>query len=103
MKNNQFKIFANYGVLGAEKRIVYSYMAPRSEIYDELIVELPENDSFNLYENYMGDLMVETTWGNRYTVHDVLNDLNDKPLFNALENGNKWHRVYLNIIEDEEE
>ena len=99
---NQFKIFANYGVLGAEKRIVYSYMAPRSDIYDELIVELPENGSFNMYENYMGDLMVETTWGDRYTVHDVLNDLNDKPLFTALETGNKWHRVYLNIIEGEE-
>lgn len=99
---NKFKIFANYGVLGAEKRIVYSYMTPCSDIYDELIAELPENDSFSLYENYMGDLMVETMWGDRYTVHDVLNDLNDKPLFNALENGNKWHRVYLNIIEGEE-
>lgn len=103
MKNNQFEIFANYGVLGAEKRIVYSYITPCSDIYDKVIVELPENDSFNLYENYMGDLMVETTWGDRYTVNDVLNDLHDKPLFNALENGNKWHRVYLNIIEDEDE
>ena len=43
---NQFKIFANYGVLAAEKRTVYSYMAPQSDIYDDVIVELPENDSF---------------------------------------------------------
>lgn len=62
---NRFKIFANYGVLAAEKRTVYSYMAPQSDIYDDVIVELPENDSFSLYENYMGDLMVETTWGDR--------------------------------------
>ena len=63
MKKNQFKIFANYGVLGAEKRTVYTYMTPCSDIYDKVFVELPENDSFELYENYIGDLMVETAWG----------------------------------------
>ena len=91
---NRFKIFANYGVLAAEKRTVYSYMAPQSDIYDDVIVDI--------YNQY-GSCLVETTWGDRYTVDDVLNDLHDKPLFNALENGNKWHRVYLNIIEDEDE
>lgn len=100
---NQFKIFANYGVLAAEKRTVYSYITPCSDIYDEVYVELPENDSFSLYENYMGDLMVETAWGDRYTIHDVLNDLHDRPVFNALENGNKWHRVYLKEVEGEDE
>ena len=28
---NQFKIFANYGVLGREKRVVYSYYTPITE------------------------------------------------------------------------
>lgn len=91
----KFKIFANYGVLGAEKRIVYSCITPCSDIYDEIFVQLPENDSFTLYENYIGDLMVEATWGDSYTIHDVLNDLHDRPLFSALENANKLHRVYL--------
>lgn len=48
---NQFKIYANYGVLGREKRVVYSYGVPMTEANDELIVELPENDSFKFYEN----------------------------------------------------
>lgn len=60
---NQFKIFANYGVLGREKRVVYSYYTPITEASDEIIVELPENDIFSLYENIIGDIMVETAWG----------------------------------------
>ena len=52
---NQFKIYANYGVLGREKRVVYSYGVPMVEANDELIVELPENDSFKFYENSFGD------------------------------------------------
>ena len=35
---NQFKIFANYGVLGREKRVVYSYYTPITEASDEIIV-----------------------------------------------------------------
>ena len=35
---NQFKIYANYGVLGREKRVVYSYGVPMVEANDELIV-----------------------------------------------------------------
>ena len=50
---NQFKIFANYGVLGREKRVVYSYYTPITEASDEIIDELPENDIFSLYENIM--------------------------------------------------
>lgn len=33
---NQFKIYANYGVLGREKRVVYSYGVPMTEVNDVL-------------------------------------------------------------------
>lgn len=96
---NQFKIYANYGVLGREKRVVYSYGVPMVEANDELIVELPENDSFSLYENIMGDLMVETAWGHCYRVNDVLQG-KENPCFYALDRDAKGHRVNLNIVEE---
>lgn len=34
-------IYANYGLLGAEKRTVYS--CGRGEIYDELVVDIPDD------------------------------------------------------------
>lgn len=70
---NQFKIYANYGVLGREKRVVYSYGVPMVEANDELIVELPENDVLQGKEN---------------------------PCFYALDRDAKGHRVNLNIVEE---
>lgn len=105
MKKNQFKIYANYGVLGSEKMTVYTDSTPHAnaDVSDEMVVELPKNDSFELYENYMGDLMVETAWGDRYMINDVLYSLNDKPVFKALENGNEMHMVYLEEVKEVEE
>lgn len=96
---NQFKIFANYGVLGREKRVVYSYYTPITEVSDEIIVELPENDIFSLYENIIGDIMVETAWGHCYRVDDVLQG-KENPCFYALDLDAKGHRVQLKIIEE---
>ena len=96
---NQFKIYANYGVLGREKRVVYSYGVPMVEANDKLIVELPENDSFKFYENSFGDLMVETAWGHCYGINDVLQG-KENPCFYALDRDAKGHRVNLNIVEE---
>lgn len=41
-----FKIYKNYGVLGAEKRNIYTYGSehPLSDCSEEITVQLPEND-----------------------------------------------------------
>lgn len=70
-----------------------------TEANDELIVELPENDSFKFYENSFGDLMVETAWGHCYGINDVLQG-KENPCFYALDRDAKGHRVNLNIVEE---
>ena len=96
----EFKIYCNYGVLAAEKRNVYTYGCQHSTATcsDEMLVRLPENNVFSLYENKMGELMVETSWGWSYDINDVLQG-NDTPCFFAIDDSEKGHRVYLEVVE----
>lgn len=94
-----FEIYCNYGVLGAEKRNVYTYGVEHSQATtsDKMTVELPENQYFSLYENAAGELMVEASWGWNYEINEVLSG-NSKPCFSAFDKGGKEHRVFLNVI-----
>lgn len=58
---NDFTIYRNYGVLGAEKRNIYTYEAPhlRGVCNDELKVKLPDDCNWKLCENNFGQTMIE--------------------------------------------
>lgn len=93
---NEFKIFCNYGVLGAEKRNVYTYgnEHPCATCSDEMMVMLPDKKCFTLFENTDGRLMVVSEWGWQYEINEVLQG-NEKPCFYAVDKDGKEHRVYL--------
>lgn len=95
----KIKIYCNYGVLAAEKRNVYTYGNPNptATCWDEITVETPKG--WELYENYMGELMVTAPWGANYTINDVLRG-NEKPCFTACDRDRKLHRVFLTVVED---
>lgn len=102
----EFKIFKNYGVLGAEKRAIYTYGAahPLSDSADVIKVQLPDNDFFKLEENSNGDLFVESSWGWNYEINDLLQfNANDRPCFFALDKNMSKRRVYLETEETETE
>ena len=85
----RFEIYKNYGVLGAEKKYVYTFKVPHlhGDFAERLSVELPMNEYFTLAEDKNGRLYVG----------------NVKPCFYALDTGMVGHRVYLNVEEEETE
>ena len=95
----KIKIYCNYGTLSAEKRNVYTYGNPNPTAicWDEITAETPEG--WELYENYMGELMVTTPWGTNYTINDVLSG-NKKPCFSAFDIEGRLHRAFLAKLED---
>lgn len=66
------EIYQNYGVLGAEKRSVYTFGGehPHAVCSDRLTVEIPEG--WELYETVYGDIAVTSPWGQNYAINDVL-------------------------------
>lgn len=99
----KFKIYKNHGVLSAEKKWVYTFKAPHphGDIAERLNVELPVNEYFTLVEDRNGRLYVYSAWGWNYDVDEILQG-NVEPCFYALDTGMTGHRVYLNVIEEEE-
>lgn len=95
-ESQEFKIYCNYGVLSAEKRKVYTYGAEASTAVcsDEMLVRLPENAWFNIYETQIGKLAVETSWGSKYDINEVLQG-DETPSFYAVDNSGEGHRVLL--------
>ena len=92
----EFKIYCNYGVLSAEKRNVYTYGAEASTAVcsDEMLVRLPENAWFSMMKTQMGRLAVETSWGSKYDINEVLQG-NEAPSFYAVDKNGEGHRVML--------
>lgn len=68
----QFHIYNNYGVLGAEKRAVYSIggTSMTASCYDKLTVEAPAG--WEIWENECGELCATTPGGTVYPVRDLL-------------------------------
>lgn len=99
-KDMRFEIYRNYGVLGAEKRSIYTYGGEHFRAFcsDKLIVKLPENKSFKIHETVTGEFTVESSWGWQYAISEVLKG-NEKPCFFALDDHKRIHRVDLEIVE----
>ncbi len=92
------EIYANYGVLSAEKRIIYTFGVehPHAVCSDILKVIVP--DEWELYQNYAGQTMVTAPWGWNYDINQILSG-NETPCFYALDNNMKGHKVKLELIE----
>lgn len=90
-----FKAFRNYGVMGAENRIIWTAGVPLSEINEETKLEVP--DGWELYRNQMEQLMVSSPWGWNYEINDVLHG-NEAPCFYALDKEGKRYREYLKEV-----
>ncbi len=93
---NSFVGYMNYGCLGAEKRVVYSANCPidTAVCSDKIIIELPEQKDWSLYEGQYGDVLVSTSWGYNYRLNDVL--CGDKyPYFEAYDDRFQLHRLRL--------
>lgn len=103
MEMKKIEIYANYGVLSAEKRTVYTYgnPHPNGTCYEKIIVVVP--DGWEMFQNQIGQTMVTAPWGWDYDINDVLKDLNGRPVFYALDK-NMGHRYkYLYTPEELEE
>ncbi len=95
----EFNIYCNYGVLTREKRNVYTYGSqhPTATCSDKMTVQLPENNVFTIYENNIGELIVESSWGWKYDINEVLQGDN-QPCFYALDKDGNGHRIYLKEV-----
>lgn len=91
-------IFANYGVIAAEKRTVYTFGGkhPNATCSNKMTVVVP--DGWELYQNEMGRTMVTAPWGWNYEIGEVLQG-NEKPCFYALDKSMNGHRAYLEVVE----
>ena len=91
------EIYANYGVLTAEKRTVYTYGAehPYATCSDKMTVVVPEG--WELFQNYAGQTMISAPWGWNYDISEILRG-DEHPCFYALDSGMKAHRVYLEEV-----
>lgn len=96
-------IYCNYGVLGAEKRNVYTYGAPhfRGVCSDQMTVIIP--DGWELYETISGSTGVTAPWGWDYELNEVLSDLNGHPVFKAMDKNGRPKTAYLYTEEELEE
>lgn len=93
-KENTITIYANYGVLAAEKRTVYSER-PVSEAFDQLTVKIP--DGWGLYETVTGSKALTAPWGGNYSINEVL--AGDKnPMFIVIDDVHKEHRIKLEEV-----
>ena len=98
---SSFKIYKNYGVLGAEKRNVYTYGNPhyRGVCSDELKVKLPEDCDWKLCKNDLGQTIIEAPWGRTYDINEVLQG-NEHPYIYALDKDRKGHKIELIIVDE---
>lgn len=96
----KIEIYKNFGVLGAEKRSVYTYGGehPQATYSEKIAVTLPQNENFRLYETTTGELAVQSAWGWTYSIDEVLQG-NKVPCFFALDKNQDGHMVYLDICE----
>lgn len=87
-----YKLYESWGMLGKERRPVYSDMIPATDHYNILTVEMP----FPLKENEMGETLIDLD-GKNYLLSEVLSDWNDMPCIKWYDD-QKSHRVMLDVI-----
>lgn len=94
----QFTVYANYGVLAAEKRTVWTAEMPHPQAVcsDEHTVKVP--DGWGLYKNWADILCVKSPWGSCYTLNEVIaGDVS--PCFLAYDSNNKQHIISLEVLD----
>lgn len=93
----QIEIYENYGVLGAEKRSVYTYgnHHATATAWEKMTVETPEG--WEAWRNDMDEIIVQSPEGVAYTVNEVL--AGDKePVFYTVDTHGKKHFAVLRIV-----
>ena len=95
----EIQIYCNYGVLGAEKRNVYTYGSehPHATCSDKMTVTIP--DEWELYMTTSASLAAKSPWGWTYEINEILSDLNGNPVFKALDNHGRNRTYYLYTAE----
>lgn len=93
------EIYCNYGVLGSEKLKIYTYGCPHAHAVcsDKMQVYIP--DSWEVWENYLGQTMITAPWGWDYAINEVLNHQNGEPIFLAKDKNQMPHTYYLRTQE----
>lgn len=93
------KIYKNYGCLVAEKRVVYTYGAehPMAVCSDQITVAIPE--SWGIYESASGETMLESPWGWKYLVNEVLYG-NDYPCLGGINSDGKSFKIRLQEVQE---
>lgn len=81
MKTIEMTIYANYGLLAHEKRVIFS-VAPLCDIADALRVVVPNVSDVNA----IGDPII-TLDGTDYLLGELLTSVNDKPALRWIANG----------------
>lgn len=98
--NMETKIYALYGLLGREKRTVYSTARGDHNIYDILTVEIP--DFIETYENQIGDLVLEIPGcKSPYLLREILGGNESPYLLFSDQNGTE-QKIELKVLEIEE-
>ncbi len=99
----EIEIYCNYGVLGAEKRNIYTFGAESSHgiCSDKMTVLVP--DDWKLYSSPTGMLMTEAPWGWNYDINEVLTDIQGHPAFQAFDKSGRPVTAFLYTREELEE
>lgn len=86
---NKIKVYANYGVLGAEKRVVYS--EGYGEIYDTVTLILPEG--WKTIDLVVGKGL-ESPWGEIFQINEAIRSINDEPWIDVkrIDNGEIYRK-----------
>jgi len=92
----EIKIYANYGVLAAEKRTVYTFGGhhPTAVTWDKMTVEIPSG--WKYWENAAGAGIVTAPWGWDYAISEVLCG-DDYPLFYAMNDNMEPQEIRLKV------
>ena len=83
-------IYKSHGVLAHEYQPVYTWACPQSDVYDEIIVEVPNVDGENCY----GQPLVNFGDGVVYPLPMVLDNWGDEPAL-IWYDGTTQHRQIL--------
>lgn len=91
------EIYKNYGVLGAEKRNVFTFGAEHATAIcsDKMTVAVP--DGWDVFESASGLTAVTAPWGQNYDIGEILQG-NKNPYFCAMDHNMHEHRAELKEI-----
>lgn len=91
-------IYANYGVLAAEKRVIYTINAPHTHATasEKIEVEIPEK--LNPYVTEMDDIGIEPDGSYAHLLSEVLFTHGDSPAVRYAEKEGTYRIVVLPVI-----